>query len=100
MSRLTLSLQGDQIQLRGEMTFSTVPAALQQSRTLFMGRGVLSVDLKGVQRVDSAGVSLLLEWLREMRREQRQIHFTNVPHALQRLARMGGVDSLLSLDAA
>jgi hypothetical protein len=34
-----------------------------------------------------------------MEQQRRKISFLNVPHALQRLARIGGVATLLSIDA-
>ena len=99
MRSLSLHVEGDTVALNGEMTFSTVTAALNQSNNLFGREGELQVDLKGVARVDSAGVSLLLEWFRRMEQQRRKISFLNVPHALQRLARIGGVATLLSIDA-
>ncbi len=99
MSRLTLSAEEGAIHLKGEMTFATVGAALQESRTLFAGSDDLKLNLKGVRRVDSAGVSLLLEWKRQMAQQQRHLRLSNPPHALQRLAAIGGVAELLPVEA-
>ncbi len=99
MSGLTLSAEGGAIYLKGEMTFATVSAALDESAALFVGAGDLYLNLKGVRRVDSAGVSLLLEWVRQMRAQQRQLRISSPPHALQRLAAIGGVAELLLVDA-
>ncbi|GHD61768.1 STAS domain-containing protein [Jeongeupia chitinilytica] len=53
--------------------------------------GSLAVDLAGIGEVDSAGVSVLLHWLREAQRRQVTLHFVHVPTALQQLARLYGV---------
>jgi phospholipid transport system transporter-binding protein len=95
VSGLTLLAEGASIRLQGEMTFATVGAALRGSTALFAAAGGdLQLNLAGIRRVDSAGLSLLLEWQRQMQQQQRQIHLSNVPHALQRLAMIGGVATL------
>ncbi len=97
MSGLNISAEEGVVLLKGEATFSTVVGALQQCMQYSTGSGDLQVDLRGVRRVDSAGVSMLLEWQRRLQRQQRQLRLCNVPHALQRLALIGGVADLLSV---
>ena len=53
------------------------------------------VDLKGVTEVDSAGVSLLLEWRRAASGANRQIEFVHLPANLKSLAVLYGVAELL-----
>jgi phospholipid transport system transporter-binding protein len=80
--------------LQGPITMSNVTGVLQESAKLFEGRDVL-VDLSGVTEVDSAAVSLLLEWRREALRAKRRIEYTNVPSNLKSLADLYGVSELL-----
>ena len=85
--------------LEGELSFASVPAVLRLS-----GRGLTStreirVDLQGVTRADSAGLALLVEWLREAERAGRVITFINVPEQLLAIARVCGLDEILSLQA-
>ncbi len=98
MSRLSLSAEEDHFLLKGEITFATVASTLKHSLPLFKSVTTLQVDLKGVRRVDSSALALLLEWGRMMQQRQGTFRFFNTPHALQRLARIGGVDALLSLE--
>ncbi len=51
--------------LQGDLGFESVPALLQQAGISMRGKQHLRVDLKGVTRADSAGLALLVEWLRE-----------------------------------
>jgi len=84
--------------LIGELDFDSVPALAARSRELFSEPGEVQVSLEAVGRADSAGLVLLVDWLREARRRGRRIGFTHVPAQLLALARVSGVDELLPLD--
>lgn len=80
----------------GELSMATVPDLLKQQA--LQGRdGEIHIDLQGVQRADSAGVALLVEWQRQAGRQQQSIHFHNVPTQMLAIAQLSGVDELLSL---
>jgi len=97
MSSLSFIVEEDHhIVLKGDMTFVTVGDALQESYNYFLGDEGLRVDLRGVRRVDSAGLALLIEWLRRMRGEQREVQFMNFPDRLEGLAQVSGVGEILN----
>jgi len=81
----------------GELSMTTVPALLAQSDLRDM-RGDITVDLQGVERADSAGVALLIEWQRTALQKQQTIHFQNTPSQMLAIARLSGVDELLALN--
>ena len=95
-SRLVAKSAGHWL-LEGELGFATVPAVLAHPGTDIRGTADLEVDLKGVTRADSAGLALLLEWLRESEQAGRRIAFVNVPPQLLSIARVCGLDEILSL---
>jgi phospholipid transport system transporter-binding protein len=86
----------DRLLVSGELSMSTVPALLAQSHWQESDRE-LHVDLQNVERADSAGVALLVEWRRQASRQQRTISFHNIPSQLLAIARLCGVDELLAL---
>ena len=53
----------DHVQLSGELDAETVPRRLRESENWFVHGEETVIDLSGVERVDSAGVALLLERL-------------------------------------
>jgi phospholipid transport system transporter-binding protein len=73
---------------------ANVTDVLQQSATLFQENEIL-VDLRGVTEVDSAAVSLLLEWRRQALASNRRIEYVNLPSNLKSLADLYGVYDLL-----
>ena len=81
----------------GELSMSTVPDLLRRSHLHSGNGGAIHVDLQGVKRADSAGVALLIEWQRAAHRQQRNVHFQNIPSQMLAIARLCGVDKLLSL---
>lgn len=83
--------------LEGELGFTTVPALLSHSGMDISGTPDLEVDLRGVTRADSAGLALLVEWLRESEQAGQRIAFVNVPSQLLSIARVCGLDEILSL---
>lgn len=88
------------IAIIGELNHQTVPALLKSSGTLFDTgngqRGDLDIDLTAVSRSDSAGVALLIEWLRRAKKSQRQIRFNNMPKQMHEIAKVTGVDKMLA----
>jgi len=83
--------------LEGELGFATVPSVLQHAGADMRGVDSIRVDLKGVTRADSAGLALLVEWLRESERAGLPISFVNVPVQLLSIARVCGLEKILSL---
>jgi phospholipid transport system transporter-binding protein len=82
--------------LEGRVDMSNADAILKEgAHQLFNGHPV-TVDLGGVTGVDSAAVSLLLEWQRTAAAAGQTIHFTNLPAALRSLAELYGVSGLIT----
>lgn len=69
------------VRIEGELDFDSVPARLRQSSGWFKQRGHSNtvIDLGGVTRADSAGVALLLDWIRDAKQAGATLHFTNTP---------------------
>jgi phospholipid transport system transporter-binding protein len=81
--------------LEGELTFATAAAALKKTARLFRGGGEFRFDLAGIGRVDSAGVGLLLEWMRRAEEADAGLRFAHLPEHLRAIARVSGVEELL-----
>lgn len=86
------------LQVSGELSFATVPALLEQGAALLAGRGDrIRLDLGGVTRADSAGLALLIEWLRLARRRRAEVEFSNIPPQMLAIARVSGIEDVLPL---
>ena len=89
-----ISCEGERCAVHGPLTMENVTTVLAKSAGVFTGPHVV-VDLSGVTEVDSAAVSLLLEWRRESAKAQRRIEFANLPANLRSLAQLYGVLELI-----
>jgi phospholipid transport system transporter-binding protein len=79
----------------GALDFATVTELLHHSTESISSGAVSSVDLKGVTSSDSAGLSLLIEWLSIARAAGHPLVYRNVPAQLRQLAKLSEVDALL-----
>lgn len=87
-------LSENKLSVRGAVTIDNVVTVAERGIVLF-DRENLIIDLGPVTDVDSSAVSMLLQWEREARRRNRQIHFENVPQKLQSLIRLYDVSELI-----
>ena len=84
--------------VEGELNMITVPTLLQSMTSQFPASGSeIHIDLAGVTRSDSAGLALLVEWLREAESREISMRFHNLPHQLQEIARVSDLLPLLPL---
>lgn len=81
--------------LVGDMTFVTAEQILQDSEEPFEQHTRIEVDLSGVERSDSAGLALLLEWITWANHTVREIRFSEMPEKILAIARTTEVDHLL-----
>lgn len=79
----------------GELSFQTVPELDERVDSLFEGQSRVELDLRDVQRADSAGVALLVEWAGEARRRAVEIRYLNVPGQMLAIARVSSLDQVL-----
>jgi len=86
--------EGDAVYLEGALTLGTVSGLAGAVRDE-LHRGARMVDFRGVTEVDSAAVALALEWLRQAESEKTGLRFSNLPAAMQNLAKLYGVSELL-----
>jgi phospholipid transport system transporter-binding protein len=89
------ALGGGRFRVSGVLDASTAGEVLRQSEERFGETGPLHVDLGGVGDSDSAGLALLIEWVRCARKRQRDIRFENVPAQINALAKISEVEDLL-----
>lgn len=59
------------------------------------GTAPLIVDCKGVTASDSAGLTVLIDWLAAAKARQRSLRFTHLPPGLTALGRISEVEELL-----
>ena len=81
----------------GEMSFATVEQLLKDSHPFFATESSLLFDLSGVQHADSAGVALLVEWLRLAKQKQRQLHFRNIPAQMLAIIEVSDLEQRLPI---
>ncbi len=81
--------------ISGALTFETVPSVWRTSSTLFSGGGDITFDLQGISRSDSAGLALLIEWMRSARAQEKRITFKNIPPQMLAIATISGVEHIL-----
>ncbi len=84
--------------VEGELIIATVPTILQSLIDRLPPDGSEAhIDLAGVTRTDSAGLALMMEWLRQARARDIHIQFHNLPTQLRDIARISDLLPILPL---
>lgn len=82
--------------VEGAMTMGTVVDLRSEGlRAFARGAGPIEVDLANVQRADSGGLALLIDWLAWARRAHRALSYASLPPAVRSLAQLSDVEALL-----
>ncbi len=82
------------LEIEGDLTFSTIDKYTAKIMGKLITPNDIIVDLKQVEATDSAGLALIIEWLKIARSRNIELAFINVPEQLQALARLSGFEYL------
>lgn len=85
--------------LAGVLGFETASAVFERSKLYFEPHSIIEIDFSGIERSDSAGLALLLEWVNWARFYVREIRYHAVPAQIQAIAEISEVDAMLSAGA-
>lgn len=92
----SLTVHEGTIKVHGALTFATVPDLFVESSSIIESTSeTITIDLQDVSRTDSAGLALLVEWLRAAGSRAR---FVNFPAQLRRLIDVSGLARAFGID--
>ena len=74
--------------LCGELTRENVAELWLRGLEVFAGRPHVDLDLSRVSRCDSAGVAMLVDWLRIARSNGQHLRFRDAPQQMLAIARV------------
>lgn len=98
MSRAAVTGEGARLQLSGVLDHANVPALREQGRALIgQGSGPLVLDCASIERSNSAGLALLLAWLRDTQAAGRPLTIAGLPSELRQIAEVSDALELLPL---
>lgn len=86
-------VQPGRYNLSGPLTFVSIPELLEAADIFADGKQI-TIDLQNVTHSDSASVALLIEWLRQAKQVQGDLHFVNLPPQIQAILRVCGLEGL------
>jgi phospholipid transport system transporter-binding protein len=76
----------------GDLTFASIDKKTVKSFDFLNTSKVITIDLGLVACTDSAGLALMIEWIKHTRSHKTQLHFKNIPEQLRNLAKLSGFD--------
>lgn len=96
--QLNFDRNHDMAQLTGELSMQTVPQILDEAEAvLAQADDILRVDLDNVTHSDSAGLALLINWMRRTQQLGKQIEFYHIPSQMLAIASASGLEKILPL---
>lgn len=97
MSKVVISDEGDgKFSLTGDLSFDSVSDLLDRGQKTFAEHSRIVLDLAGIERSDSAGLALLIEWVTWANHSVREICYENVPERIINIAKISEVEGLLN----
>lgn len=97
MATATVERDGTTLRIVGELDFDSVADLWATTGSLFEieVEPVVQIDLSGVRRSNSAGVALLVEWLRQAQSRQSELIFSNMPAQMRAIVRVVDLETVL-----
>lgn len=92
----SITLQNNQWRVSGDIMVDNASTVLRESLGLTMPDNLI-VDFAEVTGVDTAALSLLMEWQRRAKLSNQQVTFTNLPESLVSLAALYGVTDFINV---
>jgi len=92
-------INDQQYALSGELTMQNVSQVSEDTKPLMTAMsGEVTINLSKIARADSAGLALLIDWLRIARQREVTLRFEQLPEQLLQIARVCELHSVLPIN--
>lgn len=86
---------GGNFEISGEMSFDTAEQILRASQKAFRQYENVRVNMSAVEKADSAGLALLLEWMSWAREGIAKIDFVEIPVSVLAIAHAAELNDII-----
>lgn len=93
-----VSEEAGRLVVDGDLTFSSMDKKTTRSFSFLANAKQITLDLGKVGNADSAGLALMVEWIKQARSKRVQLRFVNIPGQILNLAKLSGLDLAGALD--
>ncbi|MFZ2449618.1 MAG: STAS domain-containing protein [Methylovulum miyakonense] len=76
----------------GDLTFTTIAKDTLKSCAFLASAKTVTIDLSRVRNTDSAGLALMIEFIRQAQSNRTFLKFSNIPKQLLNIAKLSGLD--------
>ena len=97
MSKANITLNHGIPSISGELSRHSIVEIQNDDYMSWFDHSAVKVDLKLVNKIDTAGLAWLFYLLEQAEQHTCQLSFSNIPDKLSKLITLSGVDGLLPL---
>lgn len=90
-----ISFHPDALMVSGDLDFNNVMAVYAKALLKFADYKELVFDFASVTSCDSAGLALIIEWIKQARQQNKIISFKHLSPEILSLATASGLDRLI-----
>lgn len=90
-SKSAITYHDNCLLVSGELNFETVVSLWEESLPLLANCPELCFDFSNITQSNSAGLALLLEWMKYAKQASKKITFSHLPMQLNSIASVAGV---------
>ncbi len=92
--------RGDGVwEIEGVMDATSVPGLLAASKSAFRNHSTVAIDCGAAERIDSAGLALLVEWQRLAGAQGVTLRCFNIARQMQAVAKAYGLTDVLPAES-
>jgi phospholipid transport system transporter-binding protein len=90
-----ITLNNQTLHLSGDLDFYNVMSVYRKSLDLLKALPAYQIDFSNLRSSDSAGIALIMEWVKLAKRQQKSIQLNQLPTSLQSIAKVSGLEGLV-----
>ena len=89
-----ISSSKDNYIIKGDLTFGTINKQTMKVLNFQPSASIINIDLQQLGKIDSAGLALLIEWIKFSRAYQIELRFEHIPAQLSALAKLSDISEI------